>query len=129
MLREEIEDLKAKRKVKTEQVNEMFDELNSLKAEKEAYAKQLKQFSHSRQKSMFSYACLKLYPQQFLYRTGLSLNDFDCHFECVQPYISAIVYPDCKGYESDPRKLKKRIELMCFLTIFRHTLHLGTINN
>lgn len=30
LLREEIEDLKGKLKVKTEQVNEMFDELNSL---------------------------------------------------------------------------------------------------
>ena len=29
MLREKIEDLKAKRKVKTEQVNEMFNELNA----------------------------------------------------------------------------------------------------
>lgn len=59
LLWEEIEDLKEKLKVKTEQVNEMFDELNSLKAEKEAYAKQLKQFAQSRQKSTFSYACLK----------------------------------------------------------------------
>lgn len=111
--------------MKTEQVNEMFDEMNSLKAEKEAYAKQLKQFAQSRQKSTFSYACLKLYPQQFLYMTGLSLNDFDCLFECVQPYISAIVYPDCKGFESGQRKLTKRTELMCFLTICWHTLHLG----
>ena len=108
MLREEIEDLKEKLKRKTEQVNEMFDELNSLKAEKEAYAKQLKQFAQSRRKSTFSYACLKLYPQQFLYMTALSLKDFDCLFACVQPYISAIVYPDCKGYESGQRKLKKR---------------------
>ena len=125
VLREEIEDLKEKLKRKTEQVNEMFDELNSLKAEKEAYAKQLKQFAQSRRKSTFLYACLKLYPQQFLYMTGLSLYDFDCLFACVQPYISAIVYPDCKGYESGQRKLRKRTELMCFLTICRHTLHLG----
>lgn len=75
--------------------------------------------------STFSYACLKLYPQQFLYITGLSLNDFDCLFECVQAYISAIVYPDCKGYESGQRKLTKSTELMCFLTICRHTLLLG----
>ena len=33
--------LKEKLKVKTEQVNEMFDKLNSLKAETGAYAKQL----------------------------------------------------------------------------------------
>lgn len=41
-----------KLKVKTEQVNEIFVEFNSLKAaKKEAYAKQLKQFAQSRQKS------------------------------------------------------------------------------
>lgn len=69
-----------KLKVKTEQVNEIFVEFNSLKAaKKEAYAK-LKQFAQNRQKSQHSNACLKLYPQQFLYMTGLSLNDFDCLF-------------------------------------------------
>ena len=125
VLRKEIEDLKEKLKTKTEQVNEMFDEINLLKAEKEAYAKQLKQFAQSKQKSTFSYASLKLYPQQFLYMTGLSLNDFDFLFEFIQPYICAIIYPDCKSYESGQRKLTKRTELMCFLTICRHTLHLG----
>ena len=103
----------------------MFDEINSLKAEKEAYTKQLKQFAQSKQKSTFSYASLKLYPQQFLYMTGLSLNDFDFLFEFIQPYICAIIYPDCKSYESGQRKLTKRTELMCFLTICRHILHLG----
>ena len=121
VLRKEIENLKEKLKTKTEQVNEMFDEINSLKAEKEDYAKQLKQFAQSKQKSTFSFASLKLYPQQFLYMTGLSLNDFDF----IQPYICAIIYPDCKSYESGQRKLKKRTELMCFLTICRHTLNLG----
>lgn len=57
--------------------------------------------------------------------TGLSLNDFDFLFEFIQPYICAIIYPDCKSYESGERKLTKRTELMCFLTIFRHTLHIG----
>ena len=107
MLRKEIENLKEKLKTKTEQVNEMFDEINSLKAEKEDYAKQLKQFAQSKQKSTFSFASLKLYPQQFLYMTGLSLNDFDCLFEFIQPYICAIIYPDCKSYESGQRKLTK----------------------
>ena len=46
-------------------------------------------------------------------------------FFSVQPYISAIVYHDCKGYESEQRKLTKSAELMCFLTTCRHTLHLG----
>ena len=103
----------------------MFDEINSLKAEKEAYAKQLKQFAQSKQKSTFSYASLKLYPQQFLYMTGLSLNDFDCLFKFIQPYICTIIYSDSKSYESGQRKLTKRTELMCFLTTCRHTFHLG----
>ena len=75
ILKEEIEDLKEKLKVKTEQVNEIFVEFNSLKAKDEAYSKQLKQFAQSRQKSTFSYTCLKLYLQQFMYMTRLSLND------------------------------------------------------
>ena len=71
MLWEGIEDLQKKPKVKTEQVNEMFDKLNSLKAGKEASAKQKKkQFAQNY--TNFSYTCLKLYPQQFLYMTRLS---------------------------------------------------------
>ena len=53
----------------------------------------------------------------------LCVENFDCLFACVDPYISAIIYPNCKTHQQ--RKLTKRTELMCFMTICRLTLHLG----
>ena len=57
--------------------------------------------------------------------TGLSVEDFDCLFACVEPYLPAIMYPDCKTHQQ--RKLTKRTELVCFMTVCRHTLHLGIV--
>ena len=74
-------------------------------------------------KTTFSYKCLKKNPKQFFHLTGLCVEDFDCLFACVEAYISAITYPNCKTHQQ--RKLTKRTELMCFMTICRHTLHLG----
>lgn len=39
--------------------------------------------------------------------------------------IPATIYPDSKTYQQ--RKLTKRTELLCFMTICRHTLHLGIV--
>ena len=40
-----------------------------------------------------------------------------------------MVYPDCKSSEpsTKQRKMDKRTELMCFLTVSRHALHLGVM--
>lgn len=74
----------------------------------------------------FSYECLKLRPQNFFfYMSGLTVDDFDCVFDCIEPYISVIIYPDCKNNQEGQRRLTKRTEILCFLTICRHTLHLG----
>lgn len=42
--------------------------------------------------------------------SGLTITEFDCLFECVQPFIGAMIYPDCKESESTPhvRKLDKK---------------------
>ena len=74
-------------------------------------------------KTTFSYKCLKKNPKQFFHLTGLCVEDFDCLFACVEAYISAITYPNCKTHQQ--RKLTKRTELMCFMIICRHTLPLG----
>ena len=74
------------------------------------------------EKTTFSYKCLKKNPKQFFYMTGPSVEDFHCLFACVEPYIPAI---NCKTDQQ--RKLTKRTELMCFMTVYRHTLHLGIV--
>ena len=54
-------------------------------------------------------------PRIFFF-TGLTKTAFDSLFECVEPFLDAIIYPDCKDneYSSHLRKLDKKAELMCF---------------
>ena len=123
ILKKEIDDLKEQLRSKTNEVNQLSDLVKTLKIQNETYQSQLQKFAHTTEKTTFSYKCLKKNPKQFFYRTGLCVEDFDCLFACVEPYISAIIYPNCKTHQQ--RKLTKRTDLMCFMTICRHTLHLG----
>ena len=125
ILQKEIDDLKKKMRTKTTEVNQFSDLVKNLQLQNETRQSQLKQFPHTGEKATFSYKCLKKNPKQFFYMTGLSVEDFDCLFACVRPYIPAIMYPDCKTHQR--RKLTKRTELMCFMTVCRHTLHLGIV--
>ena len=99
--------------------------VKNLQLQNETYQSQLKQFVHTSEKTTLSYKCLKKNPKQFFYMSGLSVEDFDCLFASVEPYIPAIMYPDCKAPQQ--RKLTKRTELMCFMTVCRHALHLGIV--
>ena len=120
----EIDDLLEQLRSKTNEVNQLSDLVKTLKIQNETYQSQLQKFPHTTEKTTCSYKCLKKNPKQFFYLTGLCVEDFDCLFACVEPYISAMIYPNyCKTHQQ--RKLIKRTELMCFMTICRHTLHLG----
>ena len=109
ILKKEIDDLKEQLRPKTNEVNQLSDLVKTLKMQNETYQSQLQKFAHTTEKTTFSYKCL----------TGLCVENFDC----LDPYISAIIYPNCKTHQQ--RKLTKRTELMCFMTICRLTLHLG----
>ena len=118
----EIDDLLEQLRSKTNEVNQLSDVVKTLKIQNETYQSQLQKFPHTTEKTTCSYKFLKKNPKQFFYLTGLCVEDFDCLFACVEPYISAM-YPNCETHQQ--RKLTKRTELMCFMTICRHTLHLG----
>ena len=78
-------------------------------------------------KEQFTYMMLKDKQDKFIYLTGLTTNEFDCLYECVEPFLHLIRYPDCKGggLEIKSRKLDTKTELMAFFTVCRHSLHLG----
>ena len=62
--------------------------------------------------------------------TGLTESAFDSLFECLELFLSALVYPDCKSSEhSRFRKMNKGTELLCFLTVLHHAVHLGVIGS
>lgn len=50
--------------------------------------------------------------------TGLTKTEFDGLFECVEPFLETIIYPDCEDIENSSHlgKLDMKTELMCFLT-------------
>ena len=74
----------------------------------------------------FSYEALMRYPNRIYYMTGLSLSELDCLYECLEPFLHTIVYPDCNNDDSSHlRKLNTKTELIRFLTICRHALDLG----
>jgi hypothetical protein len=45
----------------------------------------------------FNCETLRKYPKKMLYMTGLSLSELDCLYECLQPFLHTIIYPDCKN--------------------------------
>ena len=74
----------------------------------------------------FTYQNLKKQPKMFKYLCGLTVEMFDMLFELVQPYVCVIQYPDCSG--TGDRSIEKVTELLAFLTICRHGLHLGVMS-
>ena len=76
----------------------------------------------------FSYEALMRYPDRIYYMTGLTLSELDFLYECLEPFLHTIVYPDCHNDDSSHlRKLNTKTELIRFLTICRHALDLGVI--
>ena len=49
------------------------------------------------QEEQFSYSILIKKPNTFKYLCGLSIEQFNILWNCVQPYSDVIIYPDCKG--------------------------------
>nr|XP_047144791.1 uncharacterized protein LOC124818266 [Hydra vulgaris] len=74
---------------------------------------------------MFIYSKLKDKSNQFKYLCGLSIQQFELLYNCLDPYCHLIEYPDCKG--TGIRFLDKKTELFSVLTLCRHALHLGVI--
>ena len=78
------------------------------------------------QQEQFSYSNLIKKPNTFKYLCGLSVEQFNILWNCVQPYSDdVIIYPDCKG--TGKRSVDKPTELLAVLTICRHSLHQGVM--
>ena len=86
---------------------------------------EIKKENDSLKSREFSYANLVKQPKLFKYLSGLHVEQFNLLFNCVQPYLNLIVYPDCRG--TGKRKLTKETELLSMLTISRHALHSGVM--
>ena len=127
IMQKELQELKEKLENKTEEANRLSQQVKDLTEKNDSLSKQITQFKGKMKDLTFSYECLKLRPKRFFYMSGLTVDDFNCVLECIEPYISVIIYPDCKTNQDGQRKLTKRTELLCYFTICRHTLHLGVM--
>ena len=54
---------------------------------------------------------------------GLTESEFDCLFECLEPFLSTLIYPDCKS--SRRSKCKKCFKYMHVILILRPKVQLG----
>ena len=77
-------------------------------------------------KRKFTYENLLCKPKLFQYLCGLPIDKFNILLNVVLPFSHIIQYPDCKG--TGERSLDKATELLSFLTICRHSLHLGVMS-
>ena len=123
-LKRELSILKEKMKEKEKEMAKMVNELNGLKNDHMQYKNQLQSFQFEFERSRFTYEHIMKRGQCF-YMTGLTDAEFHCLFDCIEPFLSCLVYPDCKSSDLCNRKMDTKTELMAFMTILRHSLHLG----
>lgn len=93
------------------------------------YQQQLAAMKMAMEMKEFNYESLKQFPHNIFFMTGVTKTEFDCLFECVEPFLNTTIYPDFKDSENSShlRTLDKKTELLRFLTICRHALHFGLI--
>ena len=127
-LRDQLLEVQEKLQQKEKELSKLVEEVTTLRTEREEYKRQLAFFQNEFERTRFSYDNVKK-KGKVLYMTGLSLPEFDCLYEFLEPFLPVMVYPDCKSSETSTkqRKMDKRTELMCFLTVSRHALHLGVM--
>ena len=105
-------------KIKLRNIEQTRQNINKQNEELKIAVKRLQQ-------EQFSYSNLIKKPTTFKYLCGLSVEQFNILWNCVQPYSDVIIYPDCKG--TGERSVDKPTELFAVLAICRHSLHQGVM--
>ncbi|XP_065684230.1 uncharacterized protein LOC136096642 [Hydra vulgaris] len=70
----------------------------------------------------FTYENIKSRKQTFQYLCGVSSENFDMFFECVQSYLHLIPYPDCPN--TIEKTVSNETQFFSVLTVCRHGLDL-----
>ena len=105
-------------KIKLQNIEQTRQNINKQNEELKIGVKRLQQ-------EQFSYSNLIKKPTTFKYLCGLSVEQFNILWNCVQPYSDVIIYPDCKG--TGERSVDKPTELFAVLAICRHSFHQGVM--
>ncbi|XP_028518951.1 uncharacterized protein LOC110252056 [Exaiptasia diaphana] len=121
-LREEL-------KKKNKEIEKLQAQVENLLQEQKSQEKNFDILFSGLKRGQFSYGNLKEQPSKVFDLSGFSIEEFDCLYHCVQPFVHLICYPDCKtdGLLTNNRKLDLKTELMTFFTVSRHSLHLSVM--
>lgn len=107
---------------------EMIALQDKMKFEIDSFEKKIKEMKFDLNKRRFTYDCLKNREKEFFDMCGLTVNEFDCLFACVIPFLNLIVYPDCvqtlEKIDSHNKLLDSKTELLVTLTVARHAVDL-----
>ena len=77
-------------------------------------------------KKAFTYDELQHKPNLFKYMCGLTIEQFDILWNCIQPYVSLIVYDEsASSNKLNARSMDQKSELLAVLTCCKHGLDLG----
>ena len=101
---------------------------DKMKFELDSFEQKIKEMKFELNKRKFTYDCLKNREKEFFDMCGLTVNEFDCLFGCLIPFLHLIVYPDCvqslEKLDSNNKLLDSRTELLVTLTVARHAVDL-----
>lgn len=96
-----------------------------LQTDKSVFNSKLKRMKYELKKRTFTYNSLIENGKQFFKLCGSTINEFDCVYECLEPFTHLLIYPDCqqdKKNNFNNRLLDEKTELMVTLTIARHNV-------
>ena len=138
-LRKECDQLKIEKKDLKSQVSEVHAKVKRLQKKINALAEdlqtqncvfegKLKTLKYELSKRSFTYDCLINNGEEFFELCGLTSKEFDCLFDCLEPFTDLLIYPDCSEKDNktnfNNRKLDRKTELLAALTIARHNVDL-----
>lgn len=130
-LTNEQEILKSETEKLTTQANELRNEVErlnnenqmlqeTLKYENCLFQNKLKGMSHVLNKQRFTYKCLQRNCKEFCDLCGFTIKEFDCIFDCLQPFTHLLIYPDCTQKDKmkyfNNKCLDMKTELLTALT-------------
>ncbi|PFX25154.1 hypothetical protein AWC38_SpisGene10224 [Stylophora pistillata] len=93
ILRNQCEELASKLKEKDKEMERLKYQVEHLLDKEKKQENKINELT----KEQFTYMMLKDKQDKFIYLTGLTTNEFDCLYECVEPFLHLIRYPDCKA--------------------------------
>ena len=92
------------------------DQVSELMKKVKTHESKIDQIRSEMIRGQFAYRSIKERPNNFFDLTGLTTAEFDCLFECIDPFTHLLQHPNCisGGLVSKNRKMDLRTELMTF---------------